>query len=93
MASGFGLNRHVVLGGAFDEGSNIIGIVGPGDGHGLHVDVEVVAIDPGQLIQRVVGVADTIEAAIADVVETAAQRGTLPIAHGGERSSEGWAKS
>ena len=93
MASGSGLDRHVVLGGAFDEGSHIVGIVWPGDGHGFHVDVQVVAIDPGQLIQRVVGVADTVAATIADVVETGAQRGALAIAHGGEKGSKGLTKS
>lgn len=83
MPAGLGLHLDVVGGGAFDEAGHVLGRVGPGDGGGTHGDVEVVAVDPGDLVKRSVGIGNTASAAVADGVEAVAQCRTVSLTHDG----------
>lgn len=82
MATRLGLDLHIVIYRTLDKACDLIRSLGTSDGGGLDTDVEIVTIDPRDLVEGRVGVRDTSGSAITDVVEARRQAARV-VAHGG----------
>lgn len=70
MTAGLRLDLDVIRNGAFDKIRYILGVIRPRYGDRLYRNVEIISVDPGYLVKRIVRKCDAVVAAIADGVET-----------------------
>lgn len=77
-----GLDVDIVLRRALDGLGDLIGIVWADNGAGRNRDVEVVRLDPSSLVERSVGICDTVRAAVANGFEASSQGSAGSVAHG-----------
>ncbi len=82
MAARLGLDLDIILRRALDDSGHIVGGVWPDNGGRIHVDGEVVWLNPVFLIQGVVREGHTARSPIADIAQTGLERGAVRLAHG-----------
>lgn len=70
VTAGFWLDLHVVLRRTFHESRHIFGVFGSRHRNWFNFDIEIVSVDPGDLVKRVVRKCDAVVTAVADGSET-----------------------